>query len=96
MGTPINMSIEMYVVKLDELLEVRSQYSEQLEELGLFDVLEETKSITFHDNKQFIDTAIHLGIAPQYEEVNPAFTTVRGYFEYKGVEFQTFLIGGKK
>lgn len=88
----LNMSIEMFTVKLDEMLETRAKLIEQQEIVNCFNGFDEKSSIMFYDKEQFLEFAKHKGLEVTKEKSK---TTSRFQYRmavlYKDIELECWL-----
>lgn len=88
----LNMSIEMFAVKLDEMLETRAKLIEQQDIVNCFNGFDEKSSIAFYDKEQFLEFAKYKGLDVTKEKSK---TTSRFQYRmsafYKNVELEHWL-----
>ena len=84
-------SIEMKIVVLDQMLEVRKQLIEMQEGLGMYNGLDLESTILIYSPKEFIEYSKAVGA----DFAETGYKTDEGNreiaFEYKGMSFNTYV-----
>lgn len=87
-----NMSVEMFLQKLDELFEIREDYLKRQKELGIYD-LNHDRTIVVHDEAFLPELAEYLNkdltVKPTPKE---SYFTHELHLEYKGYDLCSFTI----